>query len=230
MNRPTTATTGTDELRRRYEESAEAYLRSLPPEHFMESTTQARQREITVTSMRQVRLSRPDIQTFNELLVQYPLPDGAEFGKVVPDNMVVVWPEPIAAEGSYDVELQPVGPTLVTEYVSKGSTRKDYDTNMVRYEQVGVPYYLIFYPDNDELSVFKLAAGGYRAVRPRDGRIPIPELELAVGLVDGWVRFWFRGELVPLIEECVPAMRAELSAKEAEIAALKAELARLKAG
>src|SRR5262249_44214572 len=57
-----------------YEEAAQAYLRSLPPEHFMEATAQATQRKITLESLDVLRVHRPDVQVFNELLVQYPLP------------------------------------------------------------------------------------------------------------------------------------------------------------
>ena len=56
-----------------YERAAEEYLHSLPPEHFMEATPQATQREITVESLSLVHAARPEIQYFNELLVQYPL-------------------------------------------------------------------------------------------------------------------------------------------------------------
>src|SRR5271163_3329082 len=93
-------------LRLEYEKAAEAYLRSLPPEHFMEATSQSTQRKITVESMDVVQLRRPEVQTFSELLVQYPLPNRRKAQQIVPDNMVVVWPEPIQAYGSYDVPLQ----------------------------------------------------------------------------------------------------------------------------
>ncbi len=65
------------------------YLRSLPLEHFMESTSQSNQRKITLASLALVQARRPDFQLFNELLVQYPLPKSTKFGQVVPDNMVV---------------------------------------------------------------------------------------------------------------------------------------------
>ncbi len=106
-------------VRIEYEEAAEAYLRSLPPEHFMEATQQARQREITIESLALVEPHRPDVHYFNELLVQYPLARGGKIGQVVPDNMVVVCDQPIKASGSYDVLLQPVGPR---------GTRNDPDT------------------------------------------------------------------------------------------------------
>src|SRR5205823_4678725 len=89
-------------LQAEYEQAAEEYLRSLPLEHFMESTTQARQREITLESLALLHAARPDAQYFNELLVQYPVADRPRPGQVVPDNMVVLWQEPLEAGGSYD--------------------------------------------------------------------------------------------------------------------------------
>src|SRR5436309_1011896 len=97
-------------LRIRYEEAAEEYLRSLPLEHFMESTTQATQRKITLESLDLVHARRPEVQVFNELLVQYPAEGQPRLRQVVPDNMVVLWDRPIEAGGSYDVPFQPVGP------------------------------------------------------------------------------------------------------------------------
>src|ERR1700722_2322865 len=114
----------------RYYDAAQEYLRNLPPEHFMEATPQATQREITLESLALVRAQRPEVQVFNELLVQYPLPRRKRPGQVVPDNMVVIHSEPIQAEGSYDVPLQPVGPFWMLEYVSRSNRRKDYDDNM----------------------------------------------------------------------------------------------------
>src|ERR1700758_5638302 len=101
----------------RYYEWEQEYLRSLPPEHFMEATPQATQREITLESLALVKVQRPDVQVFNELLVQYPLPRRKRPGQVVPDNMVVLHERPIQAEGSYDVPLQPARPFWVLEYV-----------------------------------------------------------------------------------------------------------------
>src|SRR6185437_13710939 len=136
-------------LRIEYEEAAEAYLRSLPPEHFMEATAQGKQREITLASLALVKARRPDVQIFNELLVQYPRRGQRKLGQVVPDNMVVVCDEPIRASGSYDLPLQPVGPFWMLEYVSKHNKRKDYEDNFQKYErELKVPYYLLFYPDD----------------------------------------------------------------------------------
>jgi Uma2 family endonuclease len=183
-----------------YYDAAQEYLRSLPPEHFMEAVPQATQRKITVASMELVQAQRPDVQTFNELLVQYPREGERRPGQVVPDNMVVVHGEPINAETSFDLPLQPARPFCVMEYVSKKSKRKDYERNFDRYEkELGVPYYLLFYPDTQDLTLYRLSGKRYRSVKPNGGgRCALPELELEVALLDGWVRFWFRGELLPL--------------------------------
>src|SRR5581483_4887371 len=186
-------------LRIKYYEAAQAYLRSLPPEHFMEAVPQATQRKITVESLDLVTARRPEVQVFNELLVQYPL-RGDKIGQVVPDNMVVLHPEPIVAEGSYDVPFQPAGPFWVMEYVSNSNKRKDYEQSFVKYErELKVPYYLLFYPDGQELALYHLKSRKYVSVKPNAaGRCAIVEMELELALLDGWVRYWFKGELLPL--------------------------------
>src|SRR5205823_2531421 len=72
-----------------------------------------------------------------------------------------------------------------------------------KYEQeLKVPYYLVFYPDNQELTLYRHTGRKYRATPPNEhGRHAIPELDLEVGLMDGWVRFWYQGELLPLPAE-----------------------------
>jgi Uma2 family endonuclease len=236
----TPATSPDPDLVRQYEEAEQQYLRSLPPEHFMEATAQGKQREITLESFALIHAARPDVQCFNELLVQYPREKRKKFGQVVPDNMIVVHPEPIQADGSFNLPLQPARPFLVLEYVSKYNRRKDYEDNYDKYQdELRVPYYLLFYPDNEELSVFRLTDGKYATVTPNPaGRLAIPELELEAALLGGWVRFWFRGELVPLpadllrqltaTQNQLTATQASLRTAEAEIARLREELARAK--
>ena len=234
-------------LRIEYEESAEAYLRGLPLEHFMEATAQGKQREITLESLVLVKARRSDVHVFNELLVQYPRRGKPTIGKVVPDNMVVVWPEPIQAKGSYDLPFQPVGPSWMLEYVSKHNKRKDYEDNMHKYEkELKVPYYLLFYPDAGEMTLYRLRGRTYRSVPPNEqGRHAIEPLELEVALLDDWVRFWYKGELLPLpadlqrdLDETKRQLRkmtrrAEEQARRAEMAEeevhrLRAELERMR--
>lgn len=186
-----------------YTEYAREYLRSLPLEHFMEATAQATQREITLESLALVKARRPEVQVFNELLVQYPRRGQRRPGQIVPDNMVVVCDRPIDADGSYDLPLQPVGPFWVMEYVSKHNKRKDYEQSFDKYEQeLKVPYYLMFHPDNQELTLYHLKGRKYVSVKPNEReRYAIPKLDLEIALVDGWVRYWYEGELLPLPAE-----------------------------
>jgi hypothetical protein len=140
--------------------------------------------------------------------------------------MVVRYDQPIQADGSYDVPLQPVGPFWVLEYVSKNNKRKDYEKSMHKYEhELRVPYYLLFYPEVQELSLFHHDGQRYHTVQPNaQQRVAIPELELELGLLDGWVRFWFRGELLPLpadLQRALNQTRAQL--QQAEQRASQAE-------
>jgi Uma2 family endonuclease len=186
-----------------YEREAQAYLRSLPPEHFMEGTAQAAQREITLASLALVKARLADVQVFNELLVQYPRRGQRQPGQVVPDNMVVLTTKPVRAESSYNVPLEPAPPFWVLEYVSKTNPRKDYEDSFNKYErELKVPYYLVFYPDASDLTLYRHNKRKYVTVRPnRHGRYPIAPLELEAAILDGWVRFWHRGELLPLPAE-----------------------------
>jgi Uma2 family endonuclease len=202
-------------LRIAYAEAAEAYLRSLPPEHFMEATSQSHQRVITSESLDLVKAERPDVHYFNELCVQYPFGQPERIRQVVPDTMVILHDEPIEADTSYDIPLQPARPYWMLEYVSKHSKRKDYDLSFGKYERdLKVPYYLLFYPDNQDLTLFHLRRGKYGAVRPNvAGRLAIKALDLEMALLDGWLRFWFRGVLLPLpieLQSQLHALRQEM--------------------
>jgi hypothetical protein len=225
-----------------YERAAREYCESLPLEHFMESTPAATQRKITLESFDLVHAARPDVWCYNELLIQYPVAGIRDIGRVGPDNLVVVHNAPIRGTGSFNTPFEDTKPFMALEYVSEGTERKDYVDNMRRYERdLKVPYYLLFEPDKKQVVLFKLPAGKkkYASVRPnRDDRLAVPELELEAGMLDDWVRFWFRGKLLPLPAELAAELaeakkrlrqaerRAE--AAEAELERLRAELKRLK--
>jgi Uma2 family endonuclease len=189
-----------------YERAAAAYLQSLPLEHFMEAVPQSTQREITVESFALLKRRRPDVQSFNELLVQYFFQ--GQLRQVVPDNLLIQSEEPAQAVGSYNVELEPVGPLLALEYVSPNNPRKDYKDSFRKYErELKVPYYLLFYPEKQDLRVYHHTGKRYQRLSPdAQGRYAIPELELQVGLLEGWVRFWHQGELLELPGELVDRM------------------------
>ena len=217
----------------RYFQAAQEYLRNLTDENHMEATAQAYQRKVTLESLDLVSARRSEVQVFNELLVQYPQEGTRQPGQVVPDNMVVLHDRPLRVEGSYDVPLQPVSPFWVLEYVSKNSRRKDYEHSMLKYEHhLKVPYYLLFVPDEQEMTLYRHTGDKYVSVKPdAGGRYAIPELELELGLLDGWLRYWFRGELLPLPadlqreldRERQARLTAERQAEEARGARLTAE-------
>ena len=217
MNPTTVPPAAPDDRARFYAADAAWYVKQLPLEHFMESTAQATQRKVTLESFDVIAAERPEVQCFNELLVQYPAAGQKHPARVVPDNFIVLHPTPLGSLTSFAVELQPARPYFVLEYVSKHNPRKDYEDNLVRYEQsLRVPYYLVFYPDNEELTLFRLVGGKYQTVHANAaGRYAVPELELEVALLDGWVRFWFRGALVPLPAELQARFRAEREARAA---------------
>ena len=226
---------------------AREYQEALPMEHYMEAYTQAFQRKITVSTLDPVTLDRPDIQLFNELLVQDRVGRGRKLVQVCPDNMVVLHDEKLVVDGSYDVPLQPARPFCVMEYVSKSSVRKDYEDNYIKYERdLKVPYYLLFYPDHEELNLFKRGRTKYASVKPNAaGRYAIPEMEIEVALLEQWVRYWFRGRLLPMPSEMqseidsmkiqlvtaqqqVDSTKSRLSEAEAEILRLREELDRIR--
>lgn len=148
--------------------------------------------------------------------------------------MVVIHSEPIKAEGSYDVPLQPVGPFWVLEYVSRSNRRKDYDDNMRKYEhELKAPYYMLFTPHEQEVTLYRHTGKRYVSVPPNEqGRLPLPDLELEMALLGGWVRYWFRGELLPLPGELlsrVDELRRQVSEVERQRDEAEAETVRLRA-
>ena len=202
-----------------YERAAREYCESLPLEHFMQSTFQTTQCKITLESFDLICAVRPEIHIFSELLVQYgPI---SNLLHVVPDNMVIIYEGEIDATGSYNIHNDEKSkPFLMIEYVSESNKRKDYVDNMVRYERdLHVPYYLLFEPENQVLSLFKMnARKKYVAVKANaEERFAIPELELEVGILDNWVRYWFRGELQALpVELSEELERTKAALKTAE--------------
>ena len=190
-----------------FADAAEEYLNYLKkehPEHFMESVAQATQRKITVASLDLVAAERPDVHVYSELLIQW-RDEKDRMRRVVPDNMIVVAEKKPRVSTNFAIPIQPARPFVVFEYVSKGDSRKDYQKSYDKYEiELKVPYYLLFYPDAQELSLYKFSKrkGKYLSVRPDDaGHYAIRELDLTVALVDEWARYWWKGQLLPIPTE-----------------------------
>ena len=184
-----------------YDRAAQEYCASLPLEHFMEGTGQSTQRKISWFSLLFVAHRLLRMQVFNELLVQYPRNGG--LAQVVPDNMVIRSKRKLRTASSFNIVFETVYPFWMLEYVSKHDKRKDYEDNLVKYEQdLRVPYYLIFDPETRDLILYSHNGTRFERVEPNQhGRLAVPELQVEVALLDGWARFWFRGELVPLPED-----------------------------
>ena len=223
-----TLTATTIPTREEYDRMAYEYMASLPPEHFMERSDHARQRDITVASFDCIASERPDIQLFSELLVQYPRPGQRRNGQVVPDNMVIVDSKKISSLISFTVAHEGTRPFMVLEYVSPSaeSQRKDYEDSYLKYErELRIPYYLIFDLEEQKLEVFRHNGQIYEAVKADSkGRYAIPELETDVALEDEWVRYWFRGQLQPVTRE----LNSELKAERQKVKGLEAENQRLR--
>jgi hypothetical protein len=225
-----------------FDKAAEAYAAKLRGEHiFTDTTPRARQRMITLESLDLVRAHRPDFHLFNSLLVQY-RKSGGGIGQVVPDNMVVLYRGELKNLSCFDLPLQPVGPFVVMEYVSEmlESGRIDDPDSFRKYERdLKVPYLLQTFPDVGKLTLYRHNRRKYVTVKPdARERYVIPELELELGLVEGWIRYWYQGELLalpPELQKELDEVRAQnarlqqqLTRQAEQIAALQAELERLR--
>jgi Uma2 family endonuclease len=190
-----------------YDRDADEYLASLPLDHFMESTPQAAQRKITLASHAQVEAIRSGFVCFNELLIHGRTGEGVIH--VVPDNMVVLGFSGDERLKSWAVELAPCPIFWVLEYVSESNRRKDYVENYEIYEaKLKAPYYLIFDPETLDFVLNRHNGTRYAPVEANEaGRRPLPEAEMEVAVLGGWVRFWHKGELLPLPHE----LRADLT-------------------
>jgi Uma2 family endonuclease len=229
---------------RYFDDAAAEYLEFIKrehPEHFMKSVAESTQRSITYATLGLVAAERADVFVYGELLIQW-RDDKNELRRVVPDNMVVVADlEPVVST-NFAIPIQPARPFIVMEYASKGNSRKNYQGSYDKYErELKVPYYLHFVPETQELTLleFNTRKGKYASVLPDEsGLCAIPELDLTVKLLDGWVRFWWKGELLQTVTELKSEHTAllrekadlarEISEKTRLIADRRAELERLR--
>jgi Uma2 family endonuclease len=184
-----------------YERAAQEYYLTLPLEHFMEATPQFSQRLILADALGWIHRHRPQLHFFGELCVLQ-FVEG-QLVRVVPDLMVVLGDLEDQKRGSYAPELElPVFWAL--EIVSP-SNRGEYTEKRELYEQkLKVPYYLIYDPEAAplQLCLYRHDGTEYQIVRPNEhGRYPIQEIDLEIGLIDGWARLWFEGELVKTADE-----------------------------
>jgi len=144
---------------------------------------------------------------------------------------------------SYVIWQEGVSPAIVVELLSPGTENQDLGeelrqpeeppTKWTVYEQIlQVPYYVVFSRYTNQLQAFELVGGYYQPVALVEGRLPIPPLELSLGLWQGSYRgierLWLRwltleGELIPLADEELIAAKQEVSAAKQEASAAKQE-------
>ena len=144
---------------------------------------------------------------------------------------------------SYVIWQEGVSPAIVVELLSPGTENQDLGeelrqpgeppTKWTVYEQIlRIPYYVVFSRYTNQLQAFELVGGYYQPVALVEGRLPIPPLELSLGLWQGSYRgierLWLRwltleGELIPLADEELIAAKQEASAAKQEASAAKQE-------
>jgi hypothetical protein len=124
--------------------------------------------------------------------------------------MVVVGDVAERERSNWAVELETAPIFMTLEYVSPTNRRKDYKDSYEKYEkELKVPYYLTVDHERHDLRLHRLDGDDYvRVPAGANGRHPIPELELEVGWLDGWARFWHRGALLPITKELEQQLRA----------------------
>jgi hypothetical protein len=217
------AATATDPRAYAYAAAAYAYIQKRC--HDEPDPDAVRQRELTGWSFAVLRTERPDVQLFTGRLIQFDSPGEDHPGQIAPDHFVAVHPTPLGRWGGYNIPYEPVRPLLVMNYVAESDRKYDAVRREMCERDLAVPYYLRFDLTGRDLALFRPVGGTYRAARANPaGRLAVPELELEVALLDGWVRFWFRGELLPRPEDLLRERRA----MEAELARLREELAEVK--
>ena len=143
---------------------------------------------------------------------------------------------------SYVTWQEPANPFVVVELLSPGTEDEDLGntkaakgkppTKWEVYESIlRIPYYIVFSRYTNELRAFHLVGGHYEPMNLTTGRLPMPELELSLGLWQGsfrgisklWLR-WFTlaGELIPEpSEEAITAIEEAATAAEEAAAAVK---------
>lgn len=132
---------------------------------------------------------------------------------------------------SYVIWQEQISPFVVVELLSPGTENEDLGQTVSQpgnpptkwqvYEQIlRVPYYIVFSRYTDRVQAFRLIGGHYEFVELTEERLPIPELELSLGLWRGsykgidrlWLRWLtFEGELIPTPSEQATSVREELA-------------------
>jgi Uma2 family endonuclease len=116
-------------------------------------------------------------------------------------------------------------PNVVIELLSPGTAKVDRTTKKTLYQDVWkLPNYFWFHPDTQEFKGFRLVNGLYQALVPNSaGQLWCEELQLFLGLRDGYLWLFTPTGTVLMAEEEEQRQRAELESKRAELASQRAK-------
>ena len=103
-----------------------------------------------------------------------------------------------------------------------------------------MPYYLLFEPVLQKLQLFRHDGERYVELEANPhGRLAVRDLDLEVAILDGWVRFWHQGKLLPLpaerevemveLRQSIDAETKRADAETRRADAAERELAKLRA-
>ena len=153
-----------------------------------------------------------------ELPVYYP---GAR--RFAPDLLGVLDVED-RTRGKWLVNAEGKGLDFVLEVHVAGDRQKDAERNVARYASLGIPDYFIYDRGRSQLIGYHLAgeARVYRRIIPQGGLYRSQALGLDLGIVDGRLRFFIAGAILPEAAEQIARlerMTAELELRRDEEAA-----------
>lgn len=213
-----------------FDRAEQEFFRAETLEDMSESEWSFIQRLITVEAFNLLKLWHfPSLYFCGEMLVMERV--AGRMVRVVPDNFVSL-DGPGNVKSSYRLNASR-RLFWVLEYVSESTPNKDYKESFQKYEkQLRVPYCTMFEPISKDLQMHHHNGVTYDQMQPDAlGRYFIPELELKVGLQNGWLRFWHREELLPSPQELGTAHQEQaegLKAAERAIAEKDQELTEIR--
>jgi Uma2 family endonuclease len=122
-------------------------------------------------------------------------------------------------------------PNLVIELLSKSTATVDRTLKKELYQTTWrLPNYFWFHPETKEFKGFRLVDGLYEPIVPNAlGQLWSDELELFLGLHEGFLRLFTPDGLLLLYQEEEEALRAELAEQRAELAEQRTETAEQRA-
>jgi Uma2 family endonuclease len=117
-------------------------------------------------------------------------------------------------------------PNVVIELLSPATAKVDRTTKKTLYQDVWkLPNYFWFHPEMKELNGFRLVNGKYKALVPNSaGHLWCEELQLFLGVHNGYLWLFTAAGTVLLSEEQEQRQRAELEANRAKLEANRADL------